>query len=73
MSETSNLKLTWRSLPVFSLAAQQNAYKLFADLRLYYQSVESDVVDETSKIELPDLRDLTVTLECESDLLVPEH
>ena len=59
------LKLTYRNLPVYSLAAQQNAYRLFSNARLTYLE---DAEGESNQT----LRNLTVRLECAGGVLHPE-
>ena len=61
----STMKVTYRDLPIFSLAAQQNAYKLFQDLRLVYSEPEEGADAQT-------LRDLSVTLRADGDFILPE-
>ena len=61
----SRLRINYRDLPIYSLAAQQNSYNLFANIRLHYLEGESD---ESS----PTLRNLTVKLECGDGLLLTE-
>ena len=61
----SAMKVTYRDLPIFSLAAQQNAYKLFQDLRLVYSEPEEGT-------DAPILRDLSVTLRADGDFILPE-
>ncbi len=58
----TEIDITYRRLPVYSLAAQQNAYRLFADASVHYR-----LGDE--KEELPTLRNLTVRLSSPDDLL----
>lgn len=61
----NRLRLSYRELPTYSLAAQQNAYRLFFNVRLHYLEDEEEVESAT-------LRNFTVTLECESGLLLTE-
>ena len=61
----SGFQLSYRHTPVYSLSAQQNEYRLFAGLRLNYPE------DEEGN-DAAVLRDLTVRLECEQDLLEPQ-
>lgn len=63
----NRLKLTYRELPVYSLAAQQNAYRLFSDARLTYLEDEDEEAGSN-----PTLRNLSVRLECEGGMLHPE-
>lgn len=58
----TDIDITYRQLPVYSLAAQQNAYRLFADASVHYRLGEKDE-------ELPTLRNLTVRLTSTDDLL----
>jgi very-short-patch-repair endonuclease len=62
---TNRLRLSYRDLPTYSLAAQQNSYRLFANARLHY-------LEDEEEGESPTLRDLTVKLECEGGLLLTE-
>jgi very-short-patch-repair endonuclease len=61
----NHLSLSYRDLPIYSLAAQQNAYRLFTDLRLHY--IESDEEGQGKT-----LRNLTVALSIEGGLLLEE-
>ncbi|MGE4317731.1 MAG: DUF4011 domain-containing protein [Deferribacterales bacterium] len=61
----SRLHLNYRNLSIYSLAAQQNSYNLFANIKLNY--LEDD--DEQNN---PILRDLTVKLDCDGGVLVSE-
>lgn len=58
----TDIEITYRKLPVYSLAAQQNAYRLFADASVHYRLSEEHE-------ELPTLRNLTVRLTSTDDLL----
>lgn len=58
----TDVEITYRQLPVYSLAAQQNSYRLFADASVHYRLGEEDE-------ELPTLRNLTVRLTSTDDLL----
>lgn len=58
----TGIDITYRQLPVYSLAAQQNAYRLFADASMHYR------LGDKHK-ELPTLRNLTVRLTSTDDLL----
>ena len=53
------LRLSYRELSTYSLAAQQNAYRLFVNARLHYLEDEGE-----EEVESPTLRNLTVKLEC---------
>ena len=53
------LDLKYECLTVYSLAAQQNDYRLFTDIKLHYLENQED--------EISNLRNLTVKLECEDD------
>lgn len=59
---TKMLSLHYRELPVYSLAAQQNSYRLFSDLRLSYSQPEGEDGGQV-------LRDLHVELSCEGGYL----
>lgn len=59
------LRLSYRDLPVYSLAAQQNAYRLFTGARLTY-------LDNDSEEVYPTLRNLSVRLTCDGNMLLPE-
>jgi len=59
------LRLSYRELPTYSLAAQQNAYRLFVNTRLQY-------LEDGEEGNSPTLRNLTVKLECEDGLLLTE-
>jgi hypothetical protein len=61
----SDVKLSYRDLPVYSLAAQQNSYRLFRDLRLVYPAPEDGEMQ-------PVLRDLSVRLQADGDVIMPE-
>jgi very-short-patch-repair endonuclease len=61
------LRLSYRELSTYSLAAQQNAYRLFVNARLHYLEDEGE-----EEVESPTLRNLTVKLECENGLLLTE-
>jgi len=60
------LALTYTALSVYSLAAQQNAYRLFANTRISYTEDIEDVADRQL------YRDLTVRLDCEGGIMQPE-
>ena len=60
------LALTYTALSVYSLAAQQNAYRLFANTRISYTEDIEDVPDRQL------YRDLTVRLDCEGGIMQPE-
>ena len=62
------LSLSYRKPSIYSLAAQQNAYQLFPEIRLNFHDGESEEVSAgptTRKI----LRNLTVKLESDEDVL----
>lgn len=61
----SSVKLSYRDLPVYSSAAQQNSYRLFRDLRLVYSTSEDEE-------EQPILRDLSIRLQADGDIIMPE-
>ena len=58
----TDIDITYRHLSVYSLAAQQNAYRLFADASVHYRLGDEHEV-------LPTLRNLTVRLTSTDDLL----
>ena len=60
------LQLTYQATPVYSLAAQQNAYPLFSGIKLTFPET-----DNTDTREI--LRDLTVRLDCESGDMLSEE
>ena len=60
------LALTYTALSVYSLAAQQNSYRLFANTRISYLEDIEDVGDRQP------YRDLTVRLDCEGGIMRPE-
>jgi hypothetical protein len=59
------LRITYGNLSVYSLAAQQNAYRLFSNVRVSY--LEDDEGESN-----PPLRDVKVKLECGEGLLLSE-
>ena len=59
------LQILYNELPVYSLAAQQNACRLFANVRISYLEDEEG---ENS----PTIRNLTVKLKCEDGILLTE-
>jgi len=61
----NRLTLSYRDIPIYSLAAQQNSYRLFANIRLQYLEDEEGENSGT-------LRNLTVKLVSEDGLLVEE-
>ena len=63
-----NLKLQAEYLSAYSLAAQQNAYPLFRNLRLHYSAIEA----ETSEAQKP-LKGLVVKLSSAPDILPIEE
>ena len=65
-TDMNRLQLTFRELPTYSLAAQQNAYNLFSNLRLTYLKDEED--EDVS----PVLRNVSVRLQCEGEYLLTE-
>jgi len=62
-----SLTITYRDQPVYSLSAQQNAYKLFSQLKLSYPQE-----DDKEAEALPALRNLTVVLHCHNELIATE-
>lgn len=59
------LRILYKDLPVYSLAAQQNSYHLFANIRISY--LEDDEWEQN-----PVIRNLTVKLECEEGVWLTE-
>lgn len=62
----SRLRLSFRDFPVYSLAAQQNAYRLFSNARLIY-------AEDTEGEQSPTLHDVKVRLVPQIDALKPEE
>ena len=60
------LKLSYRNTSVYSLAAQQNSYRVFDNIKLHF--TEDEERERSSA-----LRDLAVTLSCESGKLLDER
>ena len=63
------LALTYTALSVYSLAAQQNSYRLFANTRISYLEDIEDIEDVGDR---QPYRDLTVRLDCEGGIMRPE-
>ena len=63
----NGLKITFQAPGVYSLAAQQNAYRLFSSLKLSYPKAEQGAEDAS-----PTLRDVTVRLTDLAGRLEPE-
>jgi very-short-patch-repair endonuclease len=59
------LRIFYKDLPVYSLAAQQNSYRLFTNMRISY--LEDNEGDQN-----PTIRNLKVKLECEGGVLLAE-
>ncbi|CAA0105879.1 Uncharacterised protein [Halioglobus japonicus] len=59
------LRILYNELPVYSLAAQQNACRLFTNVRISY--LEDDEGESS-----PTIRNLTVKLKCEDGILLTE-
>lgn len=57
--------ISYRDLPIYSLAAQQNSYRLFRDLKLTYPTTEDEGVQ-------PILKDLSVQLHADGDIIAPQ-
>lgn len=71
----NRLTLSYRDLPTYSLAAQQNSYRLFANIRLHYLEDEDEDENENENEEgerSDTLRNLTVKLVSEDGLLLEE-
>ena len=62
----NKLRLLFKDLPVYSLAAQQNAYRLFSNTRLIY--AENDEGESN-----PTLHNLRVLLSPQIDAVKPEE
>ena len=62
------LSLSYRKPPIYSLAAQQNSYQLFPEIRLNFHDSESEE-ESPGPTAKKILRNLTVTLESDEDVL----
>ncbi len=61
-----SFRIFYKELPVYSLAAQQNSYRLFANVRVSYLEAAEGEQNTT-------IRKLTVKLECERGVLLTER
>lgn len=61
----NRLRLSYREMPTYSLAAQKNSCRLFFNAKLHYPEDEEEVETATP-------RNFTVKLRCEGGLLLPE-